>query len=309
MSNTARIISIAWKSRFAVPAFNIPYLPMMRPIVQALADTRSFALIDVARLEWIKFGSGSMRDVYDEYHRSLEAVADARRFTRLHLDHVPVIDEDGNRVDYQAIITEAIAIGYESVMVDGSRLPFDENVEATRKVVETAHAAGIPVEAELGAVFGHEAGPLPSYEELYSSGRGFTDVDEAREFVKLTGVDWLSIAFGNIHGAISAAERKRSKQPAKLDIEHLERISDATGLPLVLHGGSGIPQSYVDRAIDRGIAKINIATDLRRAWESRAETDVDSAATAVYDEAIEIIERLAITGKADLIADSLEALS
>ena len=90
---------------------------------------------------------------------------------RLHLDHVPVIDEDNQRVDYLPIFQEAIDVGYESVMIDGSRLPLDENIAATRQVVELAHAAGVPVEAELGAVLGHEDGPLPSYEELFASGR------------------------------------------------------------------------------------------------------------------------------------------
>src|ERR1019366_2926135 len=165
-----------------VPAFNIPYLPMMEPVVAALRASRVFGMIAVARLEWIKFEARSLRAIYDEYQRVKD-----ERFTRLHLDHVPVIDEDDLRVDFEAVIQEAIQLGYQSVMVDGSRLPLEENIEATRKIVQLAHAAHIPVEGELGAVLGHEAGPLPPYEELFASGKGFTAPEDALRFVAETG--------------------------------------------------------------------------------------------------------------------------
>ena len=90
--------------------------------------------------------------------------------------------------------------------------------------MELAHAADIPVEAELGAVWGHEAGPLPPYEELYASGKGFTDPEEARQFVEATGTDWLSVAVGNLHGTIAAAGRQEQKTTARINIEHLDRI-------------------------------------------------------------------------------------
>ena len=153
---TREIVERAWKKGVVVPGFNIPYLPMMAPVVNALRDCNSFGLIMVARLEWLKFESRSLQAVRDEY----EKVKDERH-TRLHLDHVPVIDEDHLRVDFVAVIADAIECGYKSVMVDGSRLSLEENIAATRKVVELAHRSGIPVEAELGAVMGHEAGPLP----------------------------------------------------------------------------------------------------------------------------------------------------
>ena len=129
------------------------------------------------------------------------------------------------------IIREALALGYQSVMVDGSRLNLEDNIEATRQVVEIAHAAGVPVEAELGAVLGHEAGPLPPYEELFASGRGFTDVEEAKRFVQETGCDWLSVAIGNIHGAVSAARRDEKKVEARLNLDHLEQLASGDGHP------------------------------------------------------------------------------
>jgi fructose/tagatose bisphosphate aldolase len=121
-------------------------------------------------------------------------------------------------------LLSAIDLGYHSVMIDGSLLPLQENIQATRRVVELAHAADIPVEAELGAVWGHEAGPLPPYEELYASGKGFTDPEEARQFVEATGTDWLSVAVGNLHGTIAAAGRQEQKTTARINIEHLDRI-------------------------------------------------------------------------------------
>lgn len=313
MSDSNTIIKTARRLSFAVPAFNIPYLPMMRPVIEAIIDTDSFALIDVARLEWIKFKAGGVGEIAEEYKRCCDST-DARKHTRLHLDHIPVIDEDGNRVEVIPIMEEAIKAGFESVMVDGSRLALEENIAATREVVELSHGEGIPVEAELGAVLGHEEGPLPPYEELFASGRGFTDVAEAKRFVAETGADWLSVAFGNIHGAITAAERKKEKQPAKLDIAHLAVLAEATSVPLVLHGGSGIPQSYVDRAVAEGIAKINIASDIRRVYEAAIEpgkpvSDSDrlNGYRAVYDATKTAIDRLGIHGTASLIASTLDA--
>ena len=197
---TREIVQRAWQAGMVVPAFNIPYLPMMAPVVAALRDTKAFGLVMAARLEWVKFEARSIEAVRDEYLR----VGDPRH-TRLHLDHVPVIDEDDLRVDYMGDIRRAIDAGYESVMIDGSRLPLEENIRRTREVAEAAHAAGIPVEAELGAVMGHEAGPLPPYEELFRTKQGFTSPEEAAEFAEESGADWLSVAIGNIHGAVIEA--------------------------------------------------------------------------------------------------------
>ena len=171
-------------------------------------------------------------------------------------------------------------------MVDGSRLDLEGNIEATRQVVEMAHQAGIPCEAELGAVLGHEAGPLPPYEELFESGLGFTDVKEAKRFVRETGCDWLSVAIGNIHGAVSGALKDKKKVEARLNLDHLERLRQATGgIPLVLHGGSGVKREYLLAAIKGGIAKVNIGTEIRQAYKLalRESGSVVAAQDAVYD--------------------------
>jgi ketose-bisphosphate aldolase len=294
--NTAELVRNALAARTVIPAFNIPYLPMMVPVVRALRDTDSVGLIAVARLEWEKFESKSLEAVRERY----EEVKD-ERFTRLHLDHVPVIDEDDRPVDYLEILERALELGYESVMVDGSRLPLEENIRATRRVVEAARVRGVPVEAELGAVFGHESGPMPPYEELFRSGRGFTDVEEARRFVEATGVDWLSVAIGNVHGAISAA-RKEKKIAARLHIDRLEALRRATGIPLVLHGGTGIRKRYLLEAFRHGIAKINVATAIRQPYERLRDIDPDQACEAVYETTCALLrDELEIAGNAAVL--------
>ena len=278
------IMNKALQSGIVIPGFNIPYLPMMEPVIRALHDTSAFGLIMVARLEWIKFESGSMKSIRDEYEKLKDL-----RFTRLHLDHVPVIDEDGELTDYEQIIAEAINLGYDSVMIDGSRLTLEDNIEKSRKIVLLAHKADIPVEAELGAVLGHESGPLPPYEELFASGKGFTSSAEASRFVMETEADWLSVAIGNIHGAISSAARVEKKPIARLNIDHLKKINNAVRTPMVLHGGTGIAKEYLMQSFKAGIAKINIATAIRQPYERIMHDSIKNAQEAVYIEMLDII--------------------
>ena len=295
---TADLVHRALKTGTVIPGFNIPYLPMMEPVVRALRDTNSFGLIMVARLEWVKFESGSLEAIRDEYER----VKDLDH-TRLHLDHVPVIDEDGLRVDYKEIVERAVRAGYGSVMVDGSRLPLEGNIDCTKAVVEIAHAAGIPVEAELGAIMGHEAGPLPPYDELFESGQGFTNPAQAKRFVEETNVDWLSIAIGNIHGAISAARKSQRKIEARLDINRLDEIREAVGIPLVLHGGTGISKEYIIKSVQHGIAKVNVATAIRQPYEKAVQESLAAGQEAVYRAMLAIIrEDLEIANSAARLA-------
>jgi fructose-bisphosphate aldolase class II len=277
---------MAWKSGIVIPGFNIPYLPMMFPVVKALRECNSFGLIMVARLEWEKFESKSLRAIRDEY----EKVKDVKH-TRLHLDHVPVIDEDNQLVGYEAIITEALELGYESVMIDGSRLPLRENIASTAKIVKLARRYGVPVEAELGAVMGHESGPPPSYEELFVSKKGFTSPEEAKQFIVESGADWLSVAIGNIHGAISNVGRQLDKPRARIDLEHLAQLNRAAGIPLVLHGGTGISSDYIHRGIKLGIAKINVATAIRQPYERTLPQGIPAAQEAVYRSMVELLRR------------------
>jgi len=261
-NDVGAMVAAAAAAGTVIPAFNVPYLPMVEAVARALAEHGTFGMIQVARLELVKFQARSLAAVAEEYTKHADP-----RVASLHLDHTPVIDEDNLVVDWEPLIAEAISLGYDSVMIDGSRLPLDENIAVTKRVVDMAHPCGIFVEAELGSVLGHEAGPLPPYDELFASKAGFTIPEEARRFVEETGVDWLSVSVGSVHGAISPAAKDQQKVQAKLDIEHLRKLRDVTGIHLVLHGGSGIEQSYIDAGIASGIAKINIGTDIRQPYE------------------------------------------
>ncbi len=301
---TAELIRNANRAGLAVPAFNIPYLPMMRPVIQAVIDEDTFALIEIARLEWVKFAAEGPAAVAAEF-----AKWQRPEYVRLHLDHVPVVDEDDLAVDYLPIIREAIGLGYQSVMVDGSRLDLEGNIRATREVVELAHAAGIPCEAELGAVLGHEAGPPPPYEDLFASGRGFTNIEEASRFVQETDCDWLSVAVGNVHGAVSGALKDQPKVAARLDIGHLQRLRDATRIPLVLHGGSGVQRSYLLEAIRTGLTKINIGTEIRQAYERemRSSGDPSRAQEACYERTRRLLhDHLGLSGTRERVLGRLD---
>lgn len=277
----------ALENGLVVPAFNVPYPPMLKPIAQAIVDENSVAMIQVARLEWKKFESVSLEHIAEEYAKYA-----VEGHTLLHLDHVPVIDEDHLEVDYISLINRAIRAGYQSVMVDASRLDLAGNIAATKAVADIAHAAGIPVEAELGAVMGHETSQATiPYDEIFEKKLGFTEVSDALEFVRGSGCDWLSVAVGSVHGAIADNLKDQKKPAARLDIDRIAEIRKALDIPLVLHGGSGIENDYITRGIRAGIAKINVGTELRQPYERamREKSDVEFARAQVYTRCRELI--------------------
>ncbi|MGP9806345.1 class II fructose-bisphosphate aldolase [Paracoccus sp. NSM] len=155
-------------------------------------------------------------------------------------------------------VMEAIRLGFTSVMYDGAHLPFEENIATTRKVVEIAHAFGIPVEAELGKI--PDAGENVDWDDYY------TDVEEARRFVAETGVDYLAISVGIVHGVIPGLPEK------PINIQRIREIKAATGIPLVLHGASGLTDREVQEAKAAGVHKFNADTDLRHAFRAGLES-------------------------------------
>lgn len=278
-----KIVQAAVANHTIIPAFNIPYLPMVEAVIKAIVDENSVAMVQVARLEWEKFESESPEAVAKEYFKYKKD-----GYTLLHLDHVPAIDEDFKKVDYMDIIKRALDSGYQSVMVDGSRLPLDENIATTLEVATLAKTYDAAVEAELGAVSGHEGSGIGlSYEELFATKKGFTKPEEATRFAKESGCDWLSVAAGSFHGAIAASTKHLKKPNARLDIDHIKTLSEVTGkMPLVLHGGSGIEQDYILRAMESGIAKINVGTEIRQPYEFALEEkpgDIAYAQEKVYE--------------------------
>ena len=182
-------------------------------------------------------------DLMGGFEATVETVRRAARNSTvpvaLHADHFKTFED----------CTKAVNAGYSSVMIDGSGLPFEENVALTRKVVEFAHPLGITVEGELGRLVGEEGDLIVKGPEAAQ-----TDPAEAKEFVERTGVDCLAVSIGTQHGHYIAAPH--------LNIPRLKAIHEAVNVPLVLHGGSGTPIDQVQDAIHNGIRKINVATDV-----------------------------------------------
>jgi len=181
------------------------------------------------------------------YHGGLEPIAaatlalarGARVPASVHLDHA----------ESEALVDEAIALGIPSVMFDASRLPYADNVRATRGVVDAAHARGAWVEAELGEVGGKDGVHAPGAR---------TDPAEAAAYVAATGVDALAVAVGTSHAMTT--------RDAALDLPLIRRLRETVPVPLVLHGSSGVPDDELGRAIDAGMTKINIATHLNHVY-------------------------------------------
>ena len=196
----------------------------------------------------------------------------------LHLDH-------GDSVD---LVRRCLDAGFDSVMIDASERPFDENVAVTRKVVEMSAPYGAMVEAELGYI------PKLGQDE---NERGFTQPDDARRFVEETNVDALAVAIGSAHGFY--------KQKPRLDIKRLKEIRAVTQVPLVLHGASGIPADALRLAIEAGICKVNVATEtknafvqsVKKAMENNDEIDLRK----IFPQGIEAVREL-IRGKLMLVA-------
>ncbi|MFI9207736.1 MULTISPECIES: class II fructose-bisphosphate aldolase [unclassified Streptomyces] len=155
----------------------------------------------------------------------------------VHLDHAESAE----------LVHEAVELGFTSVMFDASKLPYDENVAATRVVTDHCHRSGVWVEAELGEVGGKDGAHAPGVR---------TDPDEARRFVEATGVDALAVAVGSSHAMLT--------RDAVLDLDLIARLKDALRVPLVLHGSSGVDDAHLAKAVAAGMTKVNISTHLNK---------------------------------------------
>lgn len=228
--NPASILIQAMRQGRALAAFNIYNMEFLQGVAAAAARVGSPLLLQAspATVEFV--GTTFLVAM---------ATAAARQWqipVALHLDHAK---------DYD-LIKECLGAGFSSVMYDGSRLPLKENIANTRRVVELAARYGAAVEGELGHIGGAGVSPQDA---------AYTDAGEAREFAAATGVDMLAVAVGTAHGLY--------KGEPHLDYSRLAEISRAVLIPLVLHGGSGVPAVAIRKAIALGVAKVNIATELK----------------------------------------------
>lgn len=231
-----RMLEDAQKGNYAVTAFNIENMEMVQAVLETATELRAPVMIQTTP-GTVKYAGVKM----------LAAMVHAAAMScpvpvALHLDHGESFD----------LAVQALHAGYTSIMIDGSKLPFEENIAISKRVVEMSHAVGIPVEAELGKVGGKEDGL-----EVSEKSAIYTDPAEAKEFVKQTGIDSLAVAIGTAHGFY--------KGEPKLDFERLGKIRKVVEVLLVLHGASGVPDDMVRKAVSLGISKVNFATELRAA--------------------------------------------
>lgn len=236
--NTKQIFKKAQEGQYAVGAFNVENMEMVMAVISAAEEMNAPVImqttpstVEYAGLDYF------IENVKVAASRSNVPVA-------IHLDH-------GSSFE---LASKAFRIGYTSIMIDGSHGDFESNIEVSKLVADMCKASDVSVEAELGKVGGKE-------DDLDGGDGGlYTDPLEAKEFVERTGVDSLAIAIGTAHGMY--------KGDPKLDLDRLSAIREVVSIPLVLHGGSGIPDSKVQEAIRRGICKVNYATELRIAYTS-----------------------------------------
>ena len=239
-SDPRQIIDRARRGGYAVGAFNMHNDETAEALIWAAERANAPIFLQVGRAIIPHMG---VRRAY-ELTRRIAEKSNAQYV--IHLDHGSW-DE----------VIEAIRLGFTSVMYDGAHLPFEENIATTRKIVEIAHAFGIPVEAELGKI--PDVGVSVHWPDYY------TDVEEARRFVAETGIDYLAISVGIVHGVIPGV------QPEPISIERIREIKAATGIPLVLHGASGLTDIEVTEAKAAGVHKFNADTDLRHAFRKGFE--------------------------------------
>lgn len=233
-----QMLSDAREGGYAIGAFEFWSLDSAQAVVNAAQELRVPVILQAGELEIAYIKS------YADAAKIARMAADGVDIpVALHLDHGDTIEQ----------VKSAIDAGFTSVMIDSSRLPYDENVEATLKVVEIASPCGVTVEAELGVLAGSE-GKL-SHSEAEATQ---TTPEEAARFARDTGVDVLAVAIGTAHGFY--------QYEPEINIGRLKKIAAAVSLPLVLHGGSGTPDAAVREAVSNGIAKINICTEFIAAY-------------------------------------------
>ncbi len=234
LANTHYMLSKARKNQYAIPQPNVWDANSIKAILKASKEVESPVIIGLAQAHLQYIGIEEVYMLANYYGNKLNAEY------ALHLDH-------GS--NYETIV-KAIKLGFSSVMIDASTLPFDENVYLVKEVVKVAHACNVTVEAELGHV---GSGDFSS-EVSDNSQSVLTEPDEAEAFTKKTNVDSLAIAIGTVHG--------KYKGSPNIDIDRLKKISEKVSIPLVLHGGSGTGEDILKKCIKSGISKINICTDL-----------------------------------------------
>lgn len=249
--DSRNMLQDARKGGYAVGAFNVENMEMAKAVIRAASEMESPVILQTTP-STIRYGGASV-------YAALVSAEAARVSVPvcLHLDH-------GSSYE---LAEECLEAGYRSVMIDGSGLPFEQNMELAAKVVKKAREYDVPVEAELGKVGGKE-------DDHEAENDGNTDPAEAERYVRETGIDSLAVAIGTAHGFY--------KGTPVLDKVRLAEIRNRVEIPLVLHGASGLSDAEVEACVERGICKVNFATELRAAY-TEAVKDLLARNPEVFD--------------------------
>ena len=248
------MLNKALEEKYAVGQFNINNLEWTQAILAAAEEEKSPVILGVSE------GAARHMGGFKTVVMMVQGLLEDMKITvpvAIHLDHGSSFEK----------CKEAIDAGFTSVMIDASHHPFEENVETTKAVVEYAHAKGVSVEAELGTVGGQE-------DDVVADGVIYADAQECKELVEKTGIDCLAPALGSVHGPY--------KGEPNLGFKEMEEIKNLTNMPLVLHGGTGIPEADIKKSISLGTSKINVNTENQIAFAAKVR-EVLAADSEMYD--------------------------
>ena len=256
--NMKDLLTVAQKNHFAVPAFNIGSDQLLKAVMKTVKELKSPVILEMSPDEFNFVGYAQIQAMlYEAAHTDVPVC--------IHLDHG----------DSYETVVRAIQAGMTSVMIDASKLPYEENVAITKKVVETAHIANVSVESELGTI-----GTTGNSIEGGTEGVIYTVPEEAKQFIEDTGIDTFACAIGTAHGIYP-----KDMKP-KLRIDILKDITDQVSVPLVLHGGSSNKDEEIAEAVKNGICKINISSDIKVAFYEQARKTLNE--NPGYREPLEI---------------------
>lgn len=241
LMNMKDLLKVAQENHFAVPAFNIGSDQLLKAVMKKVNELKSPVILEMSPDEFEFVGYGQIQAMIYEASKTDVPVV-------IHLDH-------GDK--YETVV-KAIQAGMTSVMIDASKLPYEENVAITKKVVETAHIANVSVESELGTI-----GTTGNSIEGGTEGVIYTVPAEAKQFIEDTGIDTFAVAIGTAHGIYP----KNMKPKLRIDI--LNEITEEVKVPLVLHGGSSNKDEEIAAAVENGICKINISSDIKVAFYNK----------------------------------------
>lgn len=258
LMNMKDLLTVAQKNHFAVPAFNIGSDQLLKAVMKTVKELKSPVILEMSPDEFNFVGYAQIQAMlYEAAHTDVPVC--------IHLDHG----------DSYETVVRAIQAGMISVMIDASKLPYEENVAITKKVVETAHIANVSVESELGTI-----GTTGNSIEGGTEGVIYTVPEEAKQFIEDTGIDTFACAIGTAHGIYP-----KDMKP-KLRIDILKDITDQVSVPLVLHGGSSNKDEEIAEAVKNGICKINISSDIKVAFYEQARKTLNE--NPGYREPLEI---------------------